>query len=1136
MAESNNKPKCYFPRKRPPKEESSGPDQISLKSIEKLECYPSMKKLSAFCVFLMLGATQVLAGQSVSQFSAPSARQLAAQASAAPAVTTKTHVARSKANISNPAVNPVGFVSGTQIPTNGLAQWSAVVADFNDDGKLDVAAPVQGSLSSFAISVALSNGDGTFQSGVLIPNPNGVQGDQLLFGDFHNTGKKDLVVVHGTNPATFELWVPTGDTAFTVPSNAPSTITPNFLVGGAVFDVNGDGNLDLVFVDAHTPANVWTLLGNGNGTFQAATSVALGSKVSNVVFADFNGDGIIDFAAITGTQDVVYLGQANGTFVAGTPLSNPDSVYDICNNAAGDLNGDGKPELVAANCSVSGAAGNLTIYVNNGDGTFKTGVYYSAATEATNDTAANISPLAVTIADVNGDNKNDLIVSNHDAGDVTVLLGNGDGTVNVPTVGYNAGGTPKTSPIVADFNGDGNVDIVVPDFDFSFAYLQGYGDGTFRGAQDFFSPVPQGFSAGATAIATGDFNGDGYPDLVIGNYGYNPPNGSGIGITVFLSNPDGSLQPGINLGKGGSYEGVAVADFNGDGYLDIAAVNESSNGVQIYLGNGKGTFITGNFVSTGSSNAFKLIAGDFNGDGHPDLAVVNTGSNNVSVLLNDGTANFATAAIYSTNGTGTGIAAADVNGDGILDLVVPQSNQGVDVLLGSSTGTFQTAKTSTFAFNNLGNLALGDLNGDGKLDIAVTVADHLTPNEGLAVAQGNGDGTFKTPVLFATTLQNTLLVAPTPGDVKMFDLNGDGKLDVVYSNSSYGTIGVLYNTGTNLFAAGMFYDPLETPAGSGATNYTANAIALVDINNDGAMDVVTANYNFAGATVLLNETGSSNALKSSSNPVVVGASVTFTATVAANVRGVTAVPTGSISFLDGSTTLGSANLASGVATFSSAKLAVGTHNVTAVYSGDANFHARTSLAVSEVVTATPDFALGTQNPTVTVTAGNSATYTFSITPSGGYTGVVTFSCPATLPSKVGCSFNPASLTPSSGTYPSTTLTLTTTAAVAAMALPARPNSNPAQPTFLASIAGFGIFGMVFAGAGKRNRRHMAILGLILLMAMFMLVGCGGSNSNSQNNNPGTPGTASGTYNITVTATGAGNGAPAHTMNVTLIVQ
>jgi hypothetical protein len=1103
-----------------------------------------MKKFLATIVFLSLAAVQLLAGQSLpSQFSAPTARQLAAHASAAPAATTKTHAARSKPFISgsNPISNPVGFMSGTQIPTSiptsSLAQWSAVAADFNNDGNIDVAAPVQGSTNSYAISVALSNGNGTFQPGVLVPNPNGVDGDQLLFGDFHNTGKKDLVVVHGTNPATFEVWVPNGGTKFTVPSS-PTTIANSFLVGGAVFDVNGDGNLDLVFVDSKTPANVWTLLGNGDGTFQTPTSVALSSKVSNVVFADFNGDGILDFAAITGTQDVVYLGQSNGTYVAGTPLTNPDGLYDICNNAAGDLNGDGKPELIAANCSVSGAAGNLTIYVNNGDGTFKTGVYYSAGTETTDNTAANISPLAVTIADVNGDGKNDLVVSNHDAGDMTVLLGNGDGTVKVPTVGYNTGGTPKTSAIVEDFNGDGIPDIVVPDYNFSFVYLQGYGDGTFRGAQDFFSPVPGGFSAGATAIATGDFNGDGYPDLVVGNYGFNPPNGSGMGVTLFLSNPDGSLQPGINLGTGGSYQGVAVADFDGDGNLDIAAVNESNNGVEVYYGKGNGSFNSPSFFPTGGSNAFKIIAGDFNGDGHPDLAVLNTGNNNVSVLLNDGHGNFGTAVTYGTNGTGTGIAAADVNGDGILDVVVPQSSQGVDVLLGKGDGTFQTAKTSTFAFNNLGNVALGDLNGDGKLDIAVTVADHTTPNEGLAIAQGKGDGTFDTPVLFATTLQNTLLVAPTPGDVKMFDLNGDGKLDVIYSNSSYGTIGVLYHTASNTFAAGMFYDPVETPAGSGTANYTANAIALADVNNDGAMDIVTANYNYAGATVLLNATGSSNALKSSLNPAVLGASVTFTATVAANVRGVTAVPTGSVSFLDGSTTLGSANLANGVATFSSTKLAVGTHNVTAVYSGDTNFHSRTSSVVSEVITATPDFAFSTQNPSVTVNPGASATYTFSVTPSGGYSGVIAVSCPATLPSKVLCSFSPASLTPTNGTYSATTLTLTTTAAsTASLITPVLPNSKPMDPTFLASLGGFGLFGLVFVGASsKRNRRHMAILGFALLITMFALVGCGGSNSSNSQGGQTTPGTPAGQYTVTVTATGAGSGAPSHTMNVTLIVQ
>jgi len=1135
-----------------------------------------MKKLLSVSLFVILGLGQHLEAQTkLSQFSAPTAAQNAALQAAASAndqarsaampgrpvlgeknsstlkTVAKSRFARSHPHGSNPPVNPVGFVNATQIPAGGFTGWSAVAADFNGDGKLDVAAPVETATApaSFAVSVVLSNGDGTFQAAKLTANPNGVQGDQILVGDFNGDGKQDLIVVHATSPSTFEVWLGNGDGTFNVGTNFLNPISPNFLVGGVVTPPDASGNLDLLFVDALNPANVWTVLGNGDGTFsQTPTSVAVsGGPLSNVVFADFNGDGVLDFAATqkstaglnTIYQDAIFLGQANGTYLPGTLLTNPDLAYDICNNSVGDLNGDGKPEIVSANCSGVGAAGTLTVYLNNGDGTFHTGVYYSAGTESVDNTVANIAPQAVTIADVNGDGLNDIVSSNPKGGDVTILLGNGNGTVNVPTVGYSTGGTPKTSALVADFNGDGLADIIVPDNEFSFAYLQGYGDGAFRSAMDYYSPVPGGYGAGATTMATGDFNGDGHPDFVLGNVGYNNPSGSLIGITVFLANPDGSLKPGANYGTSGAYQGVAVGDFNGDSKLDIAAVNQSNGGVQIWHGDGTGAFALASFYPTLITEPYTVVTGDFNNDGFPDLAVVNLDSLStspnitVSVLLNNKTGGFQTATLYSVNssvGFGEDMVAADVNGDGILDLVVAEYNPGVvAVLLGNGDGTFKPAIVPAFNFNLLGNLALGDLDGDGKLDLAVVV-DDPSVGTGLAVAKGNGDGTFQPAVLYSTTLQNINLTQPLPGDVQMVDLNGDGKLDLVYSNLNYGTVGVLYNTGTNSFATGMFYDPVEYTAGSNVF-----ALALVDINGDGAVDVVAADNGYAGATVMLNASGNVNTVLSSANPAVVSQSVTFTATITAKVRGVTAVPSGSVTFLDGSTSLGSGTLNNSVATFTTTTLAVGTHSITAQYGGDSNFRASTSAAVSEVITATPDFALSANPSSMTVNAGISAQYTFTVTPSNGYNGTVTFSC-GTLPAKTTCSFSPASLSPSNNTYAPATLTLSTVAATASLIMPAPPNSKTSAPSLWASLGGFGAFGLVLAGLGKkRNRRQMAIvLGMALLLTMFSLVGCGGSNSTPITT--GTPGTPAGSYTIAITATGTGSNSPTHSMNVTLVVQ
>jgi len=1205
-----------------------------------------MKKPPAFFAFLLLGSMQFLSGQSLtSQFSVRSAKQQAAQASAAtPSTTAKTRSSQAHPYISNPPVNPVGFVSATQIAAGGGTYWSAVAADFNNDGKMDIAAPVETSKGTYAVAVVLNNGDGSFQPAQILANPNGVYGDQILVGDANADGNQDLIVVHSTAPSTFEVWLGNGDGTFKLGNHTTYPISPNYPLAGALTTLTINGKLDLVFIDTQTPSNVWTILGNGDGSFGSANTpvTVTGGTLSDVVFADFNGDGILDFAATdagSAGQTVVYTGSLSGskvTFTAGTPLTNPNQADGICNNAAGILNSaSGKPDLVSVNCGAGIAPGSLTVYVNNGDGTFPAGVVYSPATELTDSTNVSVGPLAVTIADVNGDGKNDIVSSNNYGGDVTVLLGNGDGTLNVPTVGYATGGSPGTSALVADFNGDGFADIVVPDKQFSFAYLQGYGDGTFRSAMDFYSPVPDNKFADGEVIASGDFNGDGYPDFVVGNCCDKQ-----IGITVFLSNPDGSLGPGKNLTNSGDYASVVAADFfdlNHQGNLDIAAFDYSSNSVEIFRGYGDGTFKGVGNYSVGGTNGVsgitfnRMVTGDFNGDGYLDLAVI-TNSNqsvtSVSVLLNNGDGTFGTAAPYLDSGIGSAIATADVNGDGVLDLIVPQSNQGVDVFLGNANGTFQAAKTSTFAFNNLGNLAVHDLNGDGKPDLVVAVADKTTPNVGLAVAQGNGDGTFAAPVLYAMTTQNTSLSLPVPGDVKIVqNLKGNGLYDLVYTNLTYGTVGFLYNTGANPFAAGMFYDPIEYPAGS-----LAYSLVLADVNHDGAIDVVTSNNNYAGVTVLLNASGNFNTIASSVNPASATEPVVLTATVAASVRGVTAVPSGSVSFLDGSTTLGTATLSGGVAAFTANTLAVGTHSITAQYSGDSNFHssasvlmiqtvnlasdftalasslnpagagqaviltaalsasssgvtgvptgavsfydganllgtatlakgvaqlsysnlsvgthnilaqytgdanfaASSSTALSESVVA-PDFNLAAKDSTATVNPGSNAEYTFNVTPTYGYSGTISLSCPASLPSKVSCSFSPASLAPSGGAYPSSTLTLSTTAATASMVMPVLPNSNPAAPTLWASLTSLGMFGLVVTGMG-RKRRMAVILGLLILAMTFTMLACGGSSNSSTNNNTGTPGTPAGSYTVTVTATGTGSTAPTHTMNVTLIVQ
>ena len=297
----------------------------------------------------------------------------------------------------------MGFISATQVPAGGAAYDPASQGDFNGDGKADLISVVRNNVGGFpnavrshagsggnvarandggsdvlSISAVLGNGDGTFKPAVLTTV---LSADPILVGDVNGDGKDDVVQVHPSRaPSTIDVWLSNGDGTFT--EGHSYQVSQVRIQGGILTDLDGDGKLDLLAVDVQTPGLVRTLLGNGDGTFQAATSITLAAQApSNLRFADFNGDGKVDFAGTDSNGQVnIYL-QAGGNFVlTGIPLANPDSQYAICDLEAGDLNHDGAAEVVTANCTDGGSGQNtISVYVNHGDGTFAPGVYYATA-------------------------------------------------------------------------------------------------------------------------------------------------------------------------------------------------------------------------------------------------------------------------------------------------------------------------------------------------------------------------------------------------------------------------------------------------------------------------------------------------------------------------------------------------------------------------------------------------------------------------------------------------------------------------------------------------------------------------------------------------------------------------------------
>lgn len=340
-------------------------------------------------------------------------------------------------------------------------------------------------------------------------------------------------------------------------------------------------------------------------------------------------------------------------------------------------------------------------------------------------------------------------------------------------------GNPPLQVAVGDFNHDGKLDVAVVNFNCpnfvcnpqpgSVYIFLGKGDGTFQERGNFTVGI------GPTFAVTGDFNRDGKLDLATTNSSDNT-------VSVLLGNGDGTFQPATAYPVGTGPTALAAADFNGDGNLDLVTNNNSDNTVSVLLGNGDGTFQTHVDYAT-ATQPQGVTVGDYNGDGKIDLAVndVNCvnyptcGTGMVSILLGNGDGTFQAHVDYSTGPSPDTVAAADFNGDGILDLVTTTgtfgTNNTVSVLLGNGDGTFQPSVSYT-AGTGTSFVALGDFNGDGKIDMAVT---NITSNT-VSILLGTGHGTFQPHLDFpAGTAANGIAAG---------DFNGDGRLDLVVADIS----------------------------------------------------------------------------------------------------------------------------------------------------------------------------------------------------------------------------------------------------------------------------------------------------------------------------------------------------------------
>jgi hypothetical protein len=633
-----------------------------------------------------------------------------------------------------------------------------------------------------------------------------------------------------------------------------------------------------------------------------------------VTLADVNGDGnpdiVVPLLNIRYISIGVFIGNGGASFQPFVPYAISDSLIGYSASVVvGDVNGDHKPDIVVATRGAVPGLGKVSVFEGNGDGTFQPEIVALSGLS---------QPVSLVLADLNGDNKPDLIftqIPTHPDPEIYVALGAGNSAFSAPSAVFPA----SEAVAVADMNGDGIPDIVTN----TATILLGDGKGG-------FSPSPGYATAGVSpGDATGqvivtDFDGDGLVDIVIADGSAAAlsagPSGS---ITVLFGRPGGAFfGPPLSSAPtiSSTYSEIVTlpaADFNNDGIPDLASADIFGN-INVLQGTANGffKFVFASTLPGASGTPSDVVTGDFNHDGNIDFAVVSSqavasGSGSVTVFPGKGDGTFQSPVTTPAPLGAFAAIPADFNGDGKLDLAVliNQENSGVKttqsrvvIFSGNGDGTF-TAGSSYPVNAGAQAITAGDFNRDGKQDLAVVSVTTGPDNQDgdVLFLSGRGDGTFTVGVdtVITGAASDGTVLAPT---VTAADFNHDGNPDLVVSLPYPGAMVVLLGRGDGTFQTPVTYGsgfdfvtvgdldgdgiPDLIATGSGQTGYfsgngdgtfqpeaaffgLSGPVAVADFNGDGKLDLAgLADGVLTGIVTLLN-TSQAQSLK-----VVSGASFT----------------------------------------------------------------------------------------------------------------------------------------------------------------------------------------------------------------------------------------------------------------------
>ena len=707
-----------------------------------------------------------------------------------------------------------GFVTAESIPV-GTRPHELVTGDLEGDGDDDIVVSNQ---NSNDITILLGDGAGGFESSTIEP---GADPQELALSDIDGDGHLDLVSLDGS-PG--EVLVQFGDGAggFSAPV-ASATGVQVFVTGLVLGDFDEDGEQDVIIARL-SGCELLLMLGDGTGSFGPPQAVPFVSSqcgtasppsLRDPLTADFDGDGHLDLAvasrvgiAFVGAWVTVMYGDGTGAFSINTihltGLGTAPFGLDT-----GDLDGDGRPDLVTANDS-----GDVTVLMNDGVGGFLFGVRHIAGSGDNTD---------IDLVDVDGDGLIDVVTSARGTDGATILLGDGAGgfTERIHLL------APAWAEAITsgDFGGTGALDLAVAGSrSDDVSILRADADGEWHAARAHrIKLVPV---AAPWGLALGDATGDGVPDVLTTTWSTG---------TLSILTGTGTVHPEdpYEVVFGGPFESlrlteIAMADVDEDGHIDVLTPEILDDELFVLVGDGAGQFTEAARIPIGN-DAFDLAAGWLDGDEHVDVVVTAQDDDNVSVLLGDGNAGFS-AATHAVGGSPESIDLGDLDLDGELDIVTANVlTHDLSVLLGDGLGSFAPALSVSVADTAVNlhpsDVVIADLDADGIPDLAATKA----PAHDLDLFFGLGDGSFAPPVTLAAEFQPSAVVA--------VDVDGQGSLDLLVTNKDItGSVSVFVGDGSGSFAAGHLVRVAEQPT----------LLQTGDLDGDGRPEIVTS-----GTTILV---------------------------------------------------------------------------------------------------------------------------------------------------------------------------------------------------------------------------------------------------------------------------------------------